>query len=100
MAENQSLQLQLHSDHPQTAIDIRQDSKDENSKVKGGQKKRKKRDDDLDLDDIEAYFHNPNLGGGGFAAGQGKPPLTAPSCWGKQSATAEKLFMKLQQLLG
>ncbi|OAV93847.1 hypothetical protein PTTG_27178 [Puccinia triticina 1-1 BBBD Race 1] len=56
--------LDISSDHPQTAIDIRQDSEDENSKVKGGRKKRKKRDDDLDLNDIEAYFHNPKLADG------------------------------------
>ncbi|WAQ82705.1 hypothetical protein PtA15_3A69 [Puccinia triticina] len=39
------------AEHPQNAIDIQQDSEDENSKVKTARKKRKKRDDDLNLDD-------------------------------------------------
>jgi hypothetical protein len=45
-------------------IDVQQDSENENSKVKNVRKRQKKRDNNLDLDDVGAYFHEPTFADG------------------------------------
>jgi hypothetical protein len=45
-------------------MDVQQESKNENSKMKNAWKRQKERISDLDLDNIGVYFHEPTLADG------------------------------------